>query len=127
MSDTNSLNIVNPKIITCLPQQIRTERFSYKLDCITPDKYRRVENIISGTPNFESDLYMVWKNKFGDNYFVSNKINKDLYLISDQDIDECMISLQSYYTKLSIEIFEILIKYDFNIDNTIAELKWRYN
>ncbi len=104
----------------------KIQSFSYKLECITPDKYLRVKDILDSSPIFESQLNKVWKNKYGDNYFVSSKINDNLYLISDQDIDECMEALQEYYTTLSIEIFEVLIKYDFNIDNTIAELRWRY-
>ena len=99
---------------------------SYRIDCITPDKQPKIQEIMSNSPDFESSISKVWKNDCSDNYFVLNKANKDLYLICVQDINECMEGLQWYYTKLSVEIFEVLIKYNFNIGNTIAELMWRY-
>ncbi len=105
-----------------ISSELKLTNRSYKLECITPDKHSRVEDIISGTPNYESKLYNVWKNKYYDNYFVLNKITGDLYLIFGQDINECMEGIQSYYTKLSVEIFEALIKNNFNVENTILEL-----
>ncbi len=120
-------SFAKPLGITLNAQSIKPIPKSYKLECITPDKQPRVEETMSMKPKFESEVSRVWKNKYSDSYFVSNKITGDLYLVSEQDINECMEALQCYYTKISVEIFEVLIKYDFNIDNTIAELTWRYN
>lgn len=115
----------NPLSISLGPPLTRPSR-SFKLDCLTPDKQPRVEQILSGEPKFESGLYAVWENKDSNNYFVLSKINDDFYVISAHDINDCMGALGCYYTKLSIEIFEVLVKYDFHIGNTIAEFMWRY-
>jgi hypothetical protein len=100
---------------------------SQKLECVTPDKRPIIEELVGSQPKYESELNKVWIIDRSQDYLVSNKILGDLYLISRSDINELMEQLGCYYRELTIELFEVYIKCDFDMANTIATFQFRYN
>lgn len=99
-----------------------------ELNCVTPDKRPIIDKIMESPPRFESQLNKVWYSTRTavPSYLVVNQISGQMYLIAVSDITELMSQLGNYYRKLTIELFEVYIKCDLNMDDTIATIQFRY-
>ncbi len=109
---------------------------SRKITNPSDQEINMINRIVQTNTIFESQYTKVWFNvEYGKpSYYLCASLYRNgsicydsIYFLTQADINEYMEIMTSYYRRLNIDIFEILIHENLNIDNMISRIRWRYD